>query len=1057
MFNSYRLALILSMLVHSLSYCESPDWENCAVIGINKEPAHCTLMPFNTLDEARAGDIQQSPNYRCLNGDWQFHWSKDPASRPADFYMPHYDASDWKTIPVPSNWQMHGYGTPVYTNSVYPFKRNPPYVTETPPQEYTNFDARNPVGSYRTTFTLPKDWDGREVFIHFDGVDSAFYLWLNGDKVGYSEGSRTPAEFNLTRRLRQGENLLAVEVYRYSDGSYLEDQDMWRLSGIFRDVYLFSTPQLHIRDFFALPVLDADYRDAKLELTVNVRNYGHAAVPAAEVEALLYDPKGRRIDNADLALKRTPVNAGVDSVFKMTADVINPLKWSAETPHLYRLVIALKDADGKLIETVGCHVGFRKVEIKDSTLLVNGQYIYMKGVNRHEHDPDTGHYVTRDSMIRDIKLMKQHNINTVRTAHYPNAPEWYELCDQYGLYVIDEANIESHGMRYGNESPAKRSEFYEAHMDRTVSMVERDKNHPSVTLWSLGNEAGWGDNFLATHAWIKQRDPSRPTHYHRGEQVVDLVAPMYPSIGSIVRHARSDDPRPLIMCEYAHAMGNSVGNLADYWTAIKANRKLQGGSIWDWVDQGLRKIDPATGKSFWAYGGDFGDVPNDGNFCINGLVQPDRKPNPHLYEVKKVYQNVAVRAVDAEMGAFEVENEYVFINLKDLFNVDWQLLENGRVIEQQSLGKLDIAPGQKQPLELPLAGRTYSETGEYHVNINFRLAEAATWAPKDYLLACEQVLVRSPENTGIEMVPQTKTLTLEEDERTIRIGNDSFSVSFDKAKGLLSAYAVNGKDLLASPLTPNFWRAPTDNDNGNKMPERQDIWKQAGRDWTVKGITAQQAGPSDVRVRAELTLSAKDSKLLTVYEINASGNIFIEQELIPDRELPDLPRFGMQMQMPRAFANLAWYGRGPHESYWDRKTGAPVGLYREKVTEPQHLYVRPQEYGNKTDVRWMTLTDETGFGIKIIARVGAVPGRVASAPVFSGSAWPWSMEDIEKARHPFELPPRDFVTVNIDAAQMGVGGDNSWGAKIHDEYTLPAKPYRWAFVIEPYSAGPSAD
>jgi beta-galactosidase len=1049
-----KLFIFTIILVRSLSFCAPPDWENCAVIGINKEPAHCTLMPFNTIDKAIAGDVEQSANYQSLNGRWQFHWAKDPDSRPVEFYRVDYDASGWDTIAVPSNWQLHGYGTPLYSNIVYPFHRDPPRVTGTPPENYTNYHARNPVGSYRTTFTVPDGWDNRQVFIHFGGVDSAFYLWLNGETIGYSEGSRTPAEFNLTGGLRKGENLLAVEVYRYCDGSYLEDQDMWRLSGIFRDVYLFATPQLHIRDFFAVPVLDEDYRDAKLDVTVKVRNYGPADVPTATVEAFLYDPKGRPVDGAAMSLKHSYINAGVDSMFRMAAMIDDPLKWTAETPHLYRLVIALKDADGALIETVGCHVGFRRFEVKDGALLVNGRYIYVKGVNRHEHDPDTGHYVSRDSMIRDIQLMKQHNINTVRTSHYPNTPEWYELCDEYGLYVINEANIESHGMGYGPETLARDGDFYDAHMDRIVSMVERDKNHACVMLWSLGNEAGWGENLKAAHAWIKRRDTSRPTHYEQGREVVDVVAPMYWSIEQIVRHAQSDDPRPLILCEYAHAMGNSVGNLNDYWTAIKQHRKLQGGSIWDWVDQGLRKTDAATGKEYWAYGGDYGDVPNDSNFCINGLVQPDRQPNPHLYEVKKVYQNVSVRPVEIANGVLEVENEYVFSNLKDMFEVDWQLLENGHVIEQQPLGRLDIEPGQKQRIELPLTGRTFSETGEYYVNINFRLAEATAWAPQHYLLATEQLLVRSPEDFGLEMTPNEKTLSLEEDDRSVRIGNDAFSVTFDKTKGLMTAYTVNGRDLLTSPLTPNFWRAPTDNDRGNNMPQRLGVWKRAGRDWTVDTFSAQQHGPADVRVRTELTLNAKGSKLLTVYEVNAVGKVFIEHELIPGRDLPDLPRLGMQMAMPRSFDTLAWYGRGPHESYRDRKTAAAVGLYTEKVTAPPHRYVRPQEYGNKTDVRWMTLTDETGFGIKVIARVGFGSGPDMLVPALSVSAWPWSMEDLETARHPFELPQRDFVTVNIDAEQMGVGGDNSWGARPHAQYTIPAKPCRYAFVIEPYTAQP---
>ena len=830
-------ALALSIFtISALSFSQPPDWENCAVIGINKEPAHCTLMPFDTPEQAKAGDQTQSAYFKSLNGKWKFKWSKDPDSRPADFYKPDYDVSGWDEIPVPSNWQLQGCGTPLYTNSTYPFKKDPPYVMGTPPESYTNYSARNPVGSYRTTFTIPDNWDGRKVFIHFDGVDSAFYLWLNGQKVGYSQGSRTPAEFDLSPYLKQGENILAAEVYRYSDGSYLEDQDFWRLSGIFRDVYLFSTPMLHIRDFFARPELEASYRDATLNLSVLVRNYGKTVERSAAIEATLYDPAGRQMDAIVMSWRHSNIEPDIDTLFLLTAPVKNPLKWTAETPNLYRLVIALKDDSGRILETVGCNIGFRKVEIKDGVLLVNGKYIYMKGVNRHEHDPDTGHYVSRESMIRDIVLMKQHNINTVRTCHYPDAPLWYDLCDRYGLYIIDEANIESHGMRYGKDSPAKRPEFYEAHMDRTISMVERDKNHPCVTFWSLGNEAGWGRNFIQTWEWIKQRDPSRPTHYHRGETYVDVVSPMYPSIGSIIRHAESDDLRPLIMCEYSHAMGNSCGGLNDYWIAIKKYRKLQGGSIWDCVDQGLRKTDPATGKEFWAYGGDFGDKPNDGNFCINGLVQPDRKPNPHLSEVKKVYQNVSVRPVDIKTGVFEVKNEYVFTNLKDLLEADWELMQDGRIIRQGKLGQLDIEPGEKMQVKLPLANTVFDPAGEYYVKINFSLADAQSWAPAGYLIAWDQFPVHAPESSASMPNPGGRKPGIKQNKQTIAISNDQFTTVFDKTHGALASYKVNGREMLASPLVPNFWRVPTDNDNGNKMPERLGIWKNAGKNASVESI-----------------------------------------------------------------------------------------------------------------------------------------------------------------------------------------------------------------------------
>ncbi len=521
---------------------------------------------------------------------------------------------------------------------------------------------------------------------------------------------------------------------------------------------------------------------------------------------------------------------------------------------------------------------------------------------------------------------------------------------------------------------------------------------------------------------------------------------MYPSIGSIIRHADSNDPRPLIMCEYAHAMGNSVGNLNDYWDAIESHRKLQGGSIWDWVDQGLRKTDPETDEEFWAYGGDFGDVPNDGNFCINGLVQPDRTPNPHLHEVKKVYQNVVVRAVDAEKGVFEIENKYVFTNLRDLLKADWELAEDGLVIDQKTLGHLDIEPGQKQTIKLPVADRQFDASKEYLVTINFRLAQSTIWAQRGFLLAWEQFSVRSPEDYDTEKQAEAQPLEIEETGQAIHIGNDRFTAVFDKRGGALTSYTVKGTEMLTAPLVPNFWRPPTDNDRGQEMTETLGVWKTANQNCSVNSIRAEKMGQHTVQVRVDMTLNAKQTTLKTIYEINANGRLFVENDFMPDKDLPMLPRLGMQMQIPRAFNRMAWYGRGPHESYWDRKSGAAIGRYEAIVTEPDHLYIRPQEYGNKTDVRWMTLTDASGRGLKITARVAFD----SFVPVLSVSAWPWSLDDIEAAAHPFELPDRDFVTVNIDCKQMGVGGDNSWGAKIHDEYTIPAKPYRYAFTIEPY-------
>lgn len=576
------------------------DWEDHRIIGRNKEPAHCTLMPFSNKMAALKGDRDGSPFFRLLNGSWRFHWVNKPADRPVEFYRPDYDVSGWDKIPVPSNWQMHGYGRPIYTNIRYPFPANPPHI----PNEY------NPVGSYRREFTIPANWKARQTFLHFDGVESAFYLWVNGEKVGYSQGSRTPAEFNITGYLRPGQNVLAVEVYRFSDGSYLEDQDFWRLSGIFRDVYLFSTTDLHIRDFWICTELNEQYRNVALKVTTKIKNYSQQPIENYAIELDLFNNEGVPISPKPLiSFKMGDIAAGKESFSNFYTYIINPKKWSAELPNLYRALLTLKDEQGGIVEVVSCDVGFREVEIKNGQLTVNGKAIMVRGVNRHEHDPDTGHYVSVESMIRDIRLVKQSNINTVRASHYVNDPKWYELCDKYGLYVIDEANIESHGMGYKpKKTLGNKPEWKKAHLDRTIRMVERNKNHPSVIIWSLGNEAGDGVNFKATSDWIHQHDPTRPVHYEQAKEKphTDIVCPMYASIGRIVKYAKSNPSRPLILCEYAHAMGNSVGNLQDYWDAIEAYPHLQGGCIWDWVDQGLRKRTP-DGREFWAYGGDYGD------------------------------------------------------------------------------------------------------------------------------------------------------------------------------------------------------------------------------------------------------------------------------------------------------------------------------------------------------------------------------------------------------------------------------------------------------------------
>jgi len=644
------------------------DWENPQVVGRNKQPAHATLLPYADLETALTADQNNSPYFQLLNGDWQFHFSPTPATAPEDFNQPDFDSHAWDTIPVPSNWQILGYGIPRYVNPDYAFdKSNPPYI----PQD------TNETGSYRKTFTIPESWQGRQVFIVFDGVDSAFYLWVNGEQVGYSQDSRLPAEFDLTPYIHSGENSLAVRVYRWSDGSYLEDQDMWFLSGIFRDVYLFSIPGVHIRDFWARPELDAEYRDAALKLRVHLKNYTSKNVAGYQVEASLFDAESHPVDWN--VTSKADVDAGDEVILELERAVAQPKKWDGEHPNLYRLALQLKDNEGKLLEVEQCQVGFRAVEIKDGMVLVNGTPIYFRGVNRHEHDPVRGHAVTVESMIEDILLMKRFNINAVRTCHYPDDPRWYDLCDQYGLYLIDEANVESHGLwdRFTKDPDCEM-----AFVERGSRMVERDKNHPSIIIWSLGNESGEGPNHAAMADWIHRYDPSRPIFYDSADHApyLDILSKMYPKLDVLARAGQEPgETRPFIMCEYAHAMGNSPGNLKEYWEVIEAHPRLRGGFIWDWVDQGISQV-TSDGKEWYAYGGDFGDEPNSLSFCCNGIIFPDRSLHPAMWEVKKVYQPVRVESVDLLSGEVAVLNRYFFSNISGL-ELSWKLTSGERVLQ----------------------------------------------------------------------------------------------------------------------------------------------------------------------------------------------------------------------------------------------------------------------------------------------------------------------------------------------------------------------------------------
>ncbi|MCK4344247.1 MAG: DUF4981 domain-containing protein, partial [Bacteroidales bacterium] len=731
--NLLSLLIIVSSFTMTLAQQDFPtDLENPKMFNQNKEEPHASLLPFDNTEGVIENDWEKSPYYQSLNGTWKFNWVRKPVDRPKEFYKPVFNVDDWDNIPVPSNWELQGYGIPIYVNIQYEWTRDPqpPKV----PHDY------NPVGSYRRNFTLPEVWKDRQVFIHFGAVKSAMYIWINGQKVGFSQGSKTPAEWDITHYLNpEGENVLAVQVYRWSDGSYIECQDFWRISGIERDVYLFSTPRIHIRDFFALADLDETYINGKLNVTTEIKQYD------PELKAKNYFLNIKLFDeNMKLLFeeeKPIELNNEQTTIQVFEKDIENPQKWTAETPALYSLVLQIRDKNKNVLEAVGCKIGFRKVEIKNGQLLVNGKAVLFKGVDRHEHDQYTGHVVSEESMLHDIRLFKQNNINAVRTSHYPNDPKWYELCDQYGIYVIDEANIESHGMGYGERSLAKDPTWKEAHVDRIKRMVERDKNHPSVVIWSMGNEAGDGVNFVAGYKWIHERDKSRPVHYEgaRLGPNTDIYCPMYARIERIEKYASEKQERPLILCEYAHAMGNSTGNLQDYWDVIEKYDHLQGGFIWDWVDQGLVKKNE-KGEEYWAYGGDYGpkDVPSDQNFCLNGLVNPDRTPHPGLFEVKKVYQYVGIQPEDIENGKVRITNKYDFVNIND-FHFNWTVMADDKAVAQGTISDLSIPPGESKVVTIPIPKEPVKPGVEYFLNFSVTTTMEKPLVSKGYEIASEQI------------------------------------------------------------------------------------------------------------------------------------------------------------------------------------------------------------------------------------------------------------------------------------------------------------------------------
>ena len=1017
------LTSLLTMMTLSMGAQSFQEWKDPKVNAVNRAPMHTNYFAYESDNAAQKGIKENSANFMTLNGTWKFNWVKDADSRPTDFWKIGFNDKGWNNIPVPGVWELHGYGDPIYVNIGYAwrnqFENNPPYV----PNE------ENHVGSYRREITVPASWKGKDIIAHFGSVTSNMYLWVNGKYVGYSEDSKLEAEFNLTPYLKPGQkNLIAFQVFRWCDGTYLEDQDFFRYSGVGRDCYLYARDKKRIEDIRVTPDLDANYQNGSLNVNLNLKGNG-------KVNLTLKDASGKEVATTQ-ATKGTA-----------TLEVENPHKWTAETPYLYTLYASLEGSN----EVIPVKVGFRKVELKNAQVLVNGQPILFKGANRHELDPDGGYVISKERMIQDIQVMKQFNLNAVRTCHYPDNNLWYELCDQYGIYVVAEANIESHGMGYGEKTLAKRNDYTLAHLERNQRNVQRSFNHPSVLIWSLGNEAGYGPNFEKAYDWIKQEDPSRLVQYEQAGKTgkTDIYCPMYLGYDRCEEYSKDEQyQKPLIQCEYAHAMGNSEGGFKEYWDIIRKYPKYQGGFIWDFVDQSVRWTGK-NGKMIYAYGGDFNRFDaSDVNFCDNGLISPDRVPNPHMYEVGYFYQNIWTSPVDIKNGEISIFNEYFFRDLSAYY-LEWQVLKGGEIMRSGRVEDLNVGPQQTIKIKLPI-GKT-CQCSEWLLNVAYKLKNTEGLLPAGHTIAKQQLVLNPYKAPSMELKNQAKSNwevvepTLKEnDERYLIVDGENFRIEFDKQNGYLSKYQVNGLDMMkeGSYLKPNFWRAPTDNDFGAYLQRRYAVWKNP----TIKLVSLQQRiADQQAIIEAAYELPEVSAKLSLTYVINNEGTMKVTQKMTADKnaKVANMFRFGMQMQMPRSFDQVEYYGRGPVENYIDRKGNADLGIYRQSVAEQFYSYIRPQENGTKSDLRWWKTLNVSGHGIQVVA-----------AKPFSASALHYTIESLDEGTHKQqghspEVEEADLTNFCFDLIQAGLGCEDSWGRIARPEYQVPYGDYEFTFILKP--------
>ena len=1007
------------------------EWQDPQVNEINRAPMHSTFFAYEDLESASVSVKEKSANYMTLNGTWKFFWVANADERPTDFYRIGYNDKGWDDMQVPAVWELNGYGDPIYVNVGYAwrnqYKNNPPYV----PVE------KNHVGSYRKEIIVPADWKGKDIIAHFGSVTSNMYLWINGKFVGYSEDSKLEAEFDVTKYLKPGEeNLIAFQVFRWCDGTYLEDQDFFRYSGVGRDCYLYARNKNRIDDIRITPDLDSNYKDGKLDVELKLKGNN-------KVKLELLDACGNVV-----AEKEVKGSGNVNTDLQLE----NPVKWTAETPYLYTLRASV--SKGSVItEVVPVNVGFRKIEIKNAQILVNGQPVLFKGANRHEMDPDGGYVVSRERMLQDIQIMKKFNINAVRTCHYPDDAYWYELCDKYGIYMVAEANIESHGMGYGENTLAKNKKYAKAHMERNIRNVQRNFNHPSIIFWSLGNEAGYGPNFEAAYDWIKAEDPSRAVQYEQAGKTgkTDIFCPMYYRYKGCEEYSKdANSEKPLIQCEYAHAMGNSEGGFKEYWDLVRKYPKYQGGFIWDFVDQSCRWTGE-NGKMIYAYGGDFNRFDaSDNNFCDNGLISPDRVPNPHMYEVGYFYQNIWTTPADLSKGELNIYNENFFTDLSS-YRMEWQLLKDGKIVRSGILDNLKVEPQQIAKVKLDL-GET-DNTGEWLLNVSYVQKITEHLLPAGHVVARNQIVVRpyeAPEmqiaNVAQSNIKVSQPVVNDENSNCLEISGESFNIQFNKSNGFMDYYEVNGTAMIkeGAQLTPNFWRAPTDNDYGAGLQKKNAVW----RNPEMKLLSLNHdVVDGMVVVSAEYEMKSVSAKLNIEYTVNNVGAVKVTQKMISDKsaKVADMFRFGMQLVMPESFEKIIYYGRGPIENYSDRNHSADLGIYNQTVTEQFYPYIRPQENGTKTDIRWWKLLNNEGKGLIFV-----------SESPFSASALHYTIESLDDGeqkdqRHSFEVEPSPLTNFLIDKAQQGLACEDSWGAIPLSQYRLPYGDYEFTFIMTPVS------